>query len=61
LDDAVMETNEAWAAEFRRTRRMGDFRKCQDHGEYQRAFGCLMRDLKGEGKMAEESRRYMKG
>ncbi len=38
-----------------------DFRKCQDHGEYQRALGCLMRDLKGEGKMEEESRRYMKG
>ena len=56
-----METNEAWAAEFRRARRLGDFRKCPDHGEYQLALGCGMRDLKGESKMAEESRRDMKG
>jgi hypothetical protein len=27
LDDAVMETEEAWAAEIRRTRHIGDFRK----------------------------------
>ena len=38
-----------------------DFRKCQEHGEYQRALGRLMRDLKGKDKMAEESRRYKKG
>jgi TIR domain/Pentapeptide repeats (8 copies) len=52
LDDAVMETEEAWAAEIRRTRHIGDFRKWKDHDEYQKAFGRLMRDLKAGEKMA---------
>jgi len=51
LDDAVMETEEAWAAEIRRTRHMGDFRKWKDHDEYLKAFERLMRDLKAEEKM----------
>jgi hypothetical protein len=46
LDDAVMEAEEAWAAEIRRTRHIGDFREWKDHDEYQKAFGRLMRDLK---------------
>jgi uncharacterized protein YjbI with pentapeptide repeats len=46
LDDAVMEAEEAWAAEIRRTRHIGDFREWKDHNEYQKAFGRLMRDLK---------------
>jgi len=33
LDDAVMETDEAWAAEIRRTRHIGDFRKWKEHGK----------------------------
>ena len=33
LDDAVMETDEAWAAEIRRTRQIGDFRKWKEHDE----------------------------
>ncbi len=45
-DDAVMEAEKAWAAEIRRTRHIGDFRKWKDHDEYQTAFGRLMRDLK---------------
>jgi hypothetical protein len=45
LDDAVMETDEAWAAEIRRTRQIGDFRKWKEHDEYQKALGRLMRDL----------------
>ena len=52
LDDVVMETEEAWAAEIRRTRHIGDFREWKDHDEYQKAFGRLMRDLKAEEKMA---------
>lgn len=49
LDDAVMETEEAWAADIRRTRHIGDFRKWKEHDEYQKAFGRLMRDLKAGG------------
>jgi hypothetical protein len=45
LDDAVMETEEAWAAEIRRTRHIGDFRIWKDHDEFQKAFVRLMRDL----------------
>ncbi len=46
LDDAVMVTEEAWAAEIRRTRNIGDFRKWKDHDECQKALGRLLRDLK---------------
>jgi hypothetical protein len=47
-----METGEAWAAEIRRTRHIGDFRRWKDHDEYQKAFGRLMRDLKAGKKRA---------
>ena len=53
LDDAVMETEEAWAADIRRTRHIGDFRKWKNHDEYQKALGRLMRDLKAEEKGPE--------
>ena len=33
LDDAVMETEEAWTAEIRRTRYIGDFRNWRSHDE----------------------------
>ena len=46
LDDAVMETDEAWAADIRRTRHIGDFRGWKEHDKYKVAFGRLMRDLK---------------
>jgi uncharacterized protein YjbI with pentapeptide repeats len=46
LDDAVMETDEAWAADIRRTRHIGDFREWKNHDEYQKAFERLVRDLK---------------
>lgn len=45
LDDAVIETNEAWAAGIRRTRHMGDFTHWQEHVSYKKAFERLMRDL----------------
>lgn len=48
LDDAVMETEEAWAAEIRRTRHIGDFRKWKDHDEFQTALERLLRDLKSK-------------
>jgi hypothetical protein len=46
LDDAVMETDQAWAASLRRTRHIGDFRAWKDHDEYQKSFDRLLRDLK---------------
>jgi hypothetical protein len=46
LDDAVMETDEAWAADIRRTRHIGDFRQWQQQANYANGFGRLLRDLK---------------
>jgi hypothetical protein len=41
LDDAVMKTEEAWAADIRRTRHIGDFREWKDHDKYKEALGRL--------------------
>ena len=62
LDDAVMEAEEAWAVDIRRTRHIGDsrqrelfgsrrdangtFRGWKEHDKYKEAFGRLMRDLR---------------
>lgn len=46
LDDAVMQTDQAWAADIRRTRHIGDFRSWKDDDKYQVAFRRLLRDLK---------------
>ena len=46
LDDAVMETEQAWASNLRRTRHIGDFRAWKDHDRYQKSFDRLLRDLK---------------
>ena len=46
LDDAVMQTDLAWAADIRRTRHIGDMSAWKDHDHYQAAFDRLMRDLK---------------
>lgn len=48
LDDSVMETDKAWAAEIRRTRNIGDFRGWKDHDSYQVAFQRVLRDLRPE-------------
>ena len=48
LDDAVMETDVAWAASLHLIRHIGDFRKWKNHDQYQKAFERLMRDLKSE-------------
>jgi hypothetical protein len=50
LDDAVMDSNKAWAALIRRTRHIGDFTLWKDHDSYQKAFDRLLRDLKAEKK-----------
>jgi hypothetical protein len=52
LDEAVMKTDEAWAADIRRTRHIGDFRNWKDHDSYKKAFDRLLRDLKAEDKAA---------
>jgi len=49
LDDAVMDAEEAWAADIRRTRHIGDFRGWKEHDKYKKAFERLMRDLKSSG------------
>lgn len=46
LDEAVMETDQAWAADIRRTRHIGDFRDWKNHDSYRKAFDRLLRDLK---------------
>jgi len=46
LDDAVKDCTAPWAADIRRSRNIGDFRRWKDHDNYQKAFGRLLRDLK---------------
>jgi TIR domain-containing protein len=48
LDNAVMETDQAWAADIRRMRNIGDFTRWKDHDDYEKAFSRLLRDLKAE-------------
>jgi TIR domain/Pentapeptide repeats (8 copies) len=48
LDDAVMETDEAWAADIRRTRHIGDFTGWEQQAKYKKAFERLLRDLKAQ-------------
>ena len=46
LEDAVKDCTAPWAADLRRQRHIGDFRKWKNHDEYQKAFNRLLRDLK---------------
>jgi hypothetical protein len=46
LDDAAMDTNEAWAAKLRAQRHIGDFRRWKDHDGYKASFERVLRDLK---------------
>jgi hypothetical protein len=46
LDDIVMDTDKAWAANIRRTRNVGDFRQWKSHDDYQKALNRVLRDLK---------------
>jgi TIR domain/Pentapeptide repeats (8 copies) len=45
LDDAVMTTDEAWAAKLRAQRLIGDFRCWKDHDGYKQSFERVLRDL----------------
>lgn len=44
IDDAVMDTNEAWAAKLR-ARHIGDFSRWKDLDAYRKGFGLVLRDL----------------
>ena len=44
LDDAVMATDEAWAAKLR-ARNIGDFRHWKDHEKYTKSLERVLRDL----------------
>jgi hypothetical protein len=46
LDDAVLESKAGWAADIKRARHIGDFRRWKDHDGYRRAFERLLHDLK---------------
>jgi hypothetical protein len=46
IDDAVMSTDEPWAAKLRDQRNIGDFRQWKKPVEYQKSLERLLRDLK---------------
>ena len=48
LDDAVIDTTKAWAADVRRRWHIGDFTQWKHHDAYQKALERLLRDLKAE-------------
>ncbi|MBN1221011.1 MAG: toll/interleukin-1 receptor domain-containing protein [Anaerolineae bacterium] len=45
LDETVLETDQAWATDIRRTRHVGDFSQWQDQEVYQQSLTQLLRDL----------------
>jgi hypothetical protein len=45
LDNAVMETNQSWAADIRRTRHIGDFRNWRNPDSYKKSFDRLLEGL----------------
>jgi hypothetical protein len=55
LDEAVMEAQQAWAADIRRTRHIGDFRQWKSHDAYKKSFERLLRDLRS-GSQSNASR-----
>jgi hypothetical protein len=48
LDDAVLETKEAWARLLRGQRHIGDFTRWKEHDAYRKALERRLRDLKVE-------------
>lgn len=50
IDDAIRQSNTAWAASLRRMRHIGDFSRWKEHDAYNKAFERLLRDLKAEDK-----------
>jgi hypothetical protein len=58
LDEAVMEIENGWPADIRRTRHIGDFTNWKDHEAYQKAFARLLRDLKADTKPATDNTKH---
>jgi hypothetical protein len=48
IDNAVLETKEAWARLLRGQRHIGDFRRWKEHDAYEKALERLLRDLQVE-------------
>jgi uncharacterized membrane-anchored protein YjiN (DUF445 family) len=48
LDDAIMQTDVAWAAHLRQKRQIGEFRSWTDRHAFQKGFERLVRDLKAD-------------
>ncbi|MFC2170437.1 toll/interleukin-1 receptor domain-containing protein [Calditrichota bacterium] len=48
IDDAVMDTDEEWAASLRSHRNFGDFRGWEDHKTYKKSFELLLKHLKSD-------------
>jgi uncharacterized protein YjbI with pentapeptide repeats len=46
LDDAILDTGEAWAAKLRDQRHIGDFRGWKNHDTYRKSFERVLRDLR---------------
>jgi hypothetical protein len=46
LDDTVLKVESGWAADVRRSRNVGDFRRWKSHDTYSKAFEKLLGDLK---------------
>jgi hypothetical protein len=55
IDDAVEETNRAWARTIKRTRHIGDFTRWDDDGEYKKVLSPLLRDLTNAARQPETS------
>lgn len=53
LDDAVLETDQAWAADVRRSTNIGDFRNWRDPIAYGQAIERLLRDLHPDPETAD--------
>jgi TIR domain/Pentapeptide repeats (8 copies) len=50
IDDAVKETDVAWAVHLRQKRHIGEFSRWKDHDAYRKAFERLLRDLKADAR-----------
>jgi hypothetical protein len=54
IDDAVMNSDQPWAADIRRARHIGDFRGWESQASYREAFERLLRDLRSAGHAPEQ-------
>jgi hypothetical protein len=51
VDDDIVKTDEACAADIRRTRYIGDFLQWKNHDAYRKAFDELLKELKSTNKV----------